>query len=339
MKWLYEAITMGMLVTFVFAVRQPLAAEPEIDFVNPSASVSWAEMLEFQARNPEYGREATEVPYMPAPPATEIGPNGTIAPPAAENPESASADAPAHRVPAVVTGFQALPDNNAAIPPDTMGTAGPNRLMVMLNTQVRIENKSGTALSTVSLSTFWTSMTGLSGNPFDPRVMYDRINSRWIAVVDADGNSTTSAVWPAVSSGSDPTGSWTFHALDADSTNTTWADFPNVGINSKWVAITNNMFTIDADSFVGVKMWVLEQSTLGSTLVQHIFATGFDSAGGFPSFTLSPALTYSAAESNMYIVDGNSYVLACTGTPLRRLSRITGAAASPSWSASPRLDH
>lgn len=322
-----------LLVTLVLTAGHAMAAEPENSVVNPSATVSWTEMLEFQARNPDYGEGASVVPYMPAPPAAEIGPNGTIAPPAAENPESAPADVQVPRAPSPVTGFQALPDNNVVVPPDTMGAAGPNHLMVMLNSQVRIQNKIGTAASTVSLATFWTAMTGLSGSPFDPRVMYDRINSRWIAVVDANGQSTTSAVWLAVSSGSDPTGSWTFYAIDADSTNSTWADFPNVGINSKWVAITNNMFTVSGNNFVGVKMWVLEQSTLGSTLAQHTFATGFDSAGGSTSFTLSPALTYSAAESNMYIIDGNQYTSG--GTPLLRLSRITGTASSPSWSAVP----
>ena len=35
----------------------------------------------------------------------------------------------------------------------------------MLNTQVRIASITGTTMSTVSRSSFWTSGTGLAGNP------------------------------------------------------------------------------------------------------------------------------------------------------------------------------
>mgnify|MGYP003347047236 CR=1 FL=1 len=94
----------------------------------------------------------------------------------------------------MVTGFQGLGDSNSSIPPDTMGAVGPSHVVTMLNTQVRIQDKSGTTLSTVSLSTFWTSSTGLSGSPFDPHVIYDSLSSRWIAVADANAGTATIAI-------------------------------------------------------------------------------------------------------------------------------------------------
>jgi hypothetical protein len=68
--------------------------------------------------------------------------------------------------------------------------------MTMLNTQVRIQNKTGGVTSTVSLDTFWTSGT-------------------------------------------------------ADVGNVNWADLPGFGVNDLWIAITNNMFTVAADTFSG----------------------------------------------------------------------------------------
>src|SRR5688572_29639458 len=38
--------------------------------------------------------------------------------------------------PAPTVSFQALPDNNTSIPPDTHGAVGPNHVMTVLNTQV-----------------------------------------------------------------------------------------------------------------------------------------------------------------------------------------------------------
>ncbi|HUZ07760.1 MAG TPA: hypothetical protein VMV89_09770, partial [Candidatus Paceibacterota bacterium] len=46
--------------------------------------------------------------------------------------------------PAPATSFQGLGDNNTLTPPDTDGAVGPNNVMTMLNTQVRIQNRSGT---------------------------------------------------------------------------------------------------------------------------------------------------------------------------------------------------
>lgn len=140
------------------------------------------------------------------------------------------------------------------------------------------------------LSTFWTSGTGLSGSPFDPKIRYDAGTGRWIATVDADARSAASAVWFAMSASSDPTGSWSFFAFIADGSGTTWADFPGFGFNSTWIAITNNMFSVAADTLVGVTMWVIDKSTAlaGGPLTVTTFPTSFS---GF-TFALKPAVTF-----------------------------------------------
>jgi len=57
--------------------------------------------------------------------------------------------------PSPTNSFQALDDNNTSIPPDTDGAVGPNHVMTMLNTQVRIQNRTGTTnYSTVALSSW-----------------------------------------------------------------------------------------------------------------------------------------------------------------------------------------
>jgi len=108
------------------------------------------------------------------------------------------------------TGFQALPDNQSGIPPDTMGAVGPNHVVTMLNSQMRIQNRVGTIISTVTLTNFWTApQTGLSGSPFDPHVVYDTLSKRWIATCNANAKNVTSQVWFAISATIDPTGVWT----------------------------------------------------------------------------------------------------------------------------------
>jgi len=234
---------------------------------------------------------------------------------------------------ALITNFEALPDNNTAIPPDTDGAAGPNHLMVMLNTQVRIQTKTGTSLSTVSLSSFWSS---LSGSPFDPKVLYDPIHSRWIAVSVANPGSTASRVFFAISSTNDPTGQWSFYSFDADPADTIWADYPGIGVNNTWIAITNNMFRVSPpQSFRGAKMWVIDKVsalTPGGPLTLTVFPQGFDLSGGVSGSTLQPCQTF-GSESVLYIVDNSGWISG--GVFLLRLSRITGTGSSPSWSVVP----
>jgi hypothetical protein len=162
--------------------------------------------------------------------------------------------------------FEALPDNNTVIPPDTHGAAGPAHLMTTLNSQVRIQNKSGGIISTNSLDGFWSVLTG---DPFDPRVHYDALSGRWIAICVANSETDSSEVYFAISDNSDPTAAWTFYAIDADpAAGGPWADYPTVGFNEKWIAITANMFT-PAGSFDGPKMWVIDLHAPALHLLQH----------------------------------------------------------------------
>ena len=222
----------------VFAL--PAAAETTIT-VEPAGRSNWTELVQRSRSQLSVPRSQRAVPFMPAPAPREVG-----EPARAIVPDSSAPSAPpsgqASGAPSVDDSFPALPDNGLVIPPDTMGAAGPSHLMVMLNSQVRIQDKTGSAVSTVNLSDFWTNGTGLVGDPFDPRLIFDSIDDRWLATVDADGQSKSSAVWFAISDNDDPTGSWTFYSFDADAANLQWADFPGFGVNSTWIAITNNMF-------------------------------------------------------------------------------------------------
>jgi len=252
--------------------------------IEVAGTVSWQEMLHYEANHSIEPEPPTMAPYMQPPESRELPATGgsdrklPSAPPIPLDP------------PTTLSSFAGLGDNNTSIPPDTMGAVGPNHLMIMLNTQVRIQNKTGANLSTVTLDTFWTSGTGLSGNPFDPLIIYDSLSNRWMAIVDADSRQATSSVWFAISDTSDPTGNWTFYGIDADSGDTLWADFPDIGVNSTWIAITNNMFTNALDIFSGAAMWVIDKSTAlaGGPLTVTTFTAGFDVAGGLGGFTLRP---------------------------------------------------
>jgi hypothetical protein len=331
-----------VLVGFALITANPLAAqEPEKLTLSPAGSASWNDHLDFQQAKPDFGKEPKVIPFMPRPAPQEGG--DAIVPPRPVTPSAPEPLSGAGKslIPAT-NGFQALLDDASTIPPDTMGAAGPNHLMTMLNSQVRIQDKTGTDLGTVTLSTWWTSGTGLSGDPFDPRIIYDSLTGRWMAVVDANVlDLTNSTTWLAISQTNDPTGAWLYYSMNMESPNANalWQDYPDIGTNQYWISITNNMFD-GAGSFAGLGHITIDKTTLGGALTFYIWPQGFDNWGGFSGFTLRPALTFDPAEEVLYLVDGNFWAsYPGDGTPstgLIRLSQITGAPpGSPVWSFVP----
>jgi hypothetical protein len=136
--------------------------------------------------------------------------------------------------PAPGSSFRALDDNNTAIPPDTHGAVGPNHLMVVHNSQVRIQNRGGGVICTLPLYAFWASLGPFNFNNtsvFDPRVLYDPDSNRWVFTAGADNVSVTSRVLVGVTQTSNPMGNWNLYSIEADPAHLVWADFPGIGFN------------------------------------------------------------------------------------------------------------
>src|SRR5439155_16438603 len=143
--------------------------------------------------------------------------------------------------------FQALDDSLTVIPPDTQGAVGPNHIMTTLNDRIRIQTKTGDTLRTVSLRSFWRT----TNTTFDPKITYDPFNNRWIFVALTNPETSSSMILLAVSQTNDPLGIWFILRIKADSTATSWADFPSIGFNNKWFVIQTNMFGIGTNFFNG----------------------------------------------------------------------------------------
>jgi len=326
------------------AAAQPVAGQPVI---SQPVTVTWTQIESNSAMIPALLKAPPVVaPFMPAPADIQISaypgtpPAGSVRSAQALLPGPVSAavqlSAPAPLAaggalaPALGGGFLGLGDNGRSIPPDTMGAVGPRHVMTMINSQVRIQNRAGVIISTVSSSAFWAA-AGLE-RPFDPHLVYDTLSNRWIATCDAAPKLAASKVFFAISKTSDPTGVWKFYSFVADAAGVNWADYPGFGVNSKWIAITNNMFPVAGGFGVGVKMWVIDKSTAlaGGALTTTVFPTGFAGNG----FTLKPAVTFDATEPNLYIVH-NGISSGGGATDYFQLSRLTGTAAAPRWSNVP----
>jgi hypothetical protein len=238
----------------------------------------------------------------------------------------------ATQVAPIVRSFQALPDNGATIPPDTDGGVGIEYIMTFLNSEIRVQNRTGTALSTISYSAFWSPVGALTLS--DPRVLYDPGTGRFYASSIADFETGNSAVLLAVSDNGNPMSTWKYFRIDADPTNVNWADFDDLGYNQTWIAITANMFTVANNSLSGPAIWVIDKSTAlsGGPLTYSYFPIGSDNFGGSSGFAIRVCQTFDA-QPKLYLVDNPNRTTG--GVHQLRLTEISGTGPAPVWNATP----
>src|SRR5688572_1365465 len=228
------------------------------------AVVNFTELARRQAQQPAQApaRKLHHAP-MPGPGRFRVpgGVRGTELPRALDS--TAAPPAPLEASPSPAANFAALGDANTSIPPDTHGAVGPNHLMVTLNTQVLMQNRTGAAAQgPVSLDSFWVSV----GNPdvFDPKVLYDHLSGRWMFTAMANSRSVNSAVLIGVSQTSDPTGNWNLFSIDADAdtdpVTAAWADYPSMGYNKDWIVVNVNMFPVTGNGFAGTRLYVFKKA-------------------------------------------------------------------------------
>ena len=227
--------------------------------------------------------------------------------------EAAALPSAAPPSPAPTASFEALPDDPLTTPPDTHGAVGPDHLMVTLNSQVRIQDRSGNALSTVTLFDFWQGLSaGGEDAPFDPRVVYDPYADRWITT--GVGNNYRSLL-VGVSQTGDPTGSWNLFRIDPDPL---LVDFPTLGFNKDWIVVQGAMFTSTFQ--YSSRIWVFGKANLYAGGTGSFTSISGEGIGGWPAVTLDPDV------SALYLVSGWNGNL--DGNGVLRLSTITGSIGS-----------
>lgn len=166
--------------------------------------------------------------------------------------------------------------------------------MLTLNTQVRIQSRTGSNISTVSLSNFWNGMPGASGT-LDPYM------EKWVFVAVSGSSSSSSKVMEAVSQTDDPTGGWNRYTIDSDPNNTGWLDYPSIGFNKKWLVVTGNMFS-NGGNYQNNAFFVISLQDL----YDGISNAQYTRIEYNPSFTIVPALTYDEELEDIYLISNYS---------------------------------
>src|SRR4029453_1807752 len=222
-----------------------------------------------------------------------------------------------------------------------MGAVGPTHIVTVSNNMIRIQDRNGVQISRQTISSFWSGIAlegGAAVSAFDPKILYDRFNNRWIFVASANAQRLSSAALIAVSASSDPTGIWFRYAIDADPAATpsegVYIDFPSLGFNKNWIVLMEDVFNYGpSNSYFWTFIYFIDKAAIYAgpgTLSTNLFSDNvsnctapFEGKLGC-GFTMAPAITEDNTTDTEYLVeDWDS-----TAAQLR-LTKITGTPSAP----------
>ncbi len=253
MKATSSCVSWGLVLLVLVSGAAPVASR----VVGPNAGLAPAGASE-RTMEISAGALAAALSQPPAPPAS----------PAPAPVPAAVAPAPGGLAgsPVIVSGWDGLhfgTDNgisNLWVPPDVQIASGPNHVVEMVNLLVGIYTKQGSQVSVTALSTFFN-----SGSDFisDPKVQYDAGSGRWFASLT---DISATQVLLAVSTSSDPTGSWRVYQVPGAPTGEC-LDQPILGLGGTTVILSVNVFTHTRTSpctnpFLGAQYWVINKTDL-----------------------------------------------------------------------------
>lgn len=196
------------------------------------------------------------------------------------------------------------------IPPDPHAAAGPDHLVSVVNVMIQIRDKyTGASLFLDSLQDFFTDGLGTEGPvtfTFDPKVLYDQYEDRWVVVtLEQTESPNTSRMFVAVSDDENPLGDWYMTVFDSSITigsTVYWADYPGFAVDDQAIYITANLFSFGSNFGGGVRLWIIDNGVGSNGLYDGgvaAVAAHDPYAGGGLNVTTQPAHMYGTVPGNL----------------------------------------
>lgn len=137
-------------------------------------------------------------------------------------------------MPTPIQSFDGQPNLYGVFPPDTNGDVGRNHYIQIVNSGFQIFNKTGASLyGPANTNTIFSGFGGLceTTNDGDPIVLYDLMADRWLVSQFAGvfiSNDTHQCY--AISTSSDPLGSWYRYDFHISPTANAFQDYPKIAV-------------------------------------------------------------------------------------------------------------
>ena len=192
--------------------------------------------------------------------------------------------------PTILNSFPGVPmsDTSRPFPYDANIAAGPSHLAAVVNSALRIFDKSGNSLKYIDIYN-WYLHTGMpkASNIVDPKIRYDHFAHRWIMVwialnETADHNPQFlpgAYFFISVSDDANPLGTWYNWAIPSSTNGNTdagnWADFDGVGFDKDALYITSDQISFSAGGIMYTKIRIIPKNQLLANKTDSLHWTDF----------------------------------------------------------------
>ncbi len=215
--------------------------------------------------------------------ANEIA-NGTYPDPSSTEVESVTAETPL-----VISSFEGNGFDGWSPPDNDMAISDNGYIVSVINSAVRYYNEDGVALGPDTPFENLFAGLGVSAFLFDPKVLYDPVEDKFIMIVLSGNNSATSELVVGFSVSENPLDGWHFYTFDGDFLDGNWFDFPNIAISAHDLFITGNLFTNNSNFAQSVMLQIKKEEAFVGGNVDWEYFNDITAGDGFDAFTIVPA--------------------------------------------------
>ncbi|MBU1718200.1 MAG: hypothetical protein KKA07_03915, partial [Bacteroidetes bacterium] len=162
--------------------------------------------------------------------------------------------------PIVHRNFEGNVFSNSVPNDNTMAISNSGKLVSAINTNIRFYDIALDSLeATISLTAFSDTLQ-LNNSQYDPKLIYDPSEDRFIIVYLAGNKDSTSNIIVGFSTSPDPTQTWNLYYLPGNPLNdTSWSDYPAIGLTGDELFITMNLLENEGEWQTAFKQSVIWQ--------------------------------------------------------------------------------
>lgn len=189
-------------------------------------------------------------------------------------------------------GFDANPLRSWTPTDNALAVSDSGILVSAINYGIQYFDTNGTALGPELTWSDFINDTLLNQAKYDPRIIFDRQHQRFIVVLLHGFSSATSRILVCFSKTANPLNGWHVYALPGNPYNdTTWSDYPNIGVSKNELFINCNRFG-DAPTYRFKETYLyqigLAEGCAGQALSYGLW-NGISTTDGLPGITLCAA--------------------------------------------------
>lgn len=189
--------------------------------------------------------------------------------------------------PVVLSSFEANEQGGWSPPDNDMAISDDGYIVSVVNSAVNYFDSEGNSLvGEITFSNLFSSL-GLSNFLFDPKVMYDPVEDKFIMVCLSGNTPEESNVIVGFSVSQNPMDGWHFYTFGGSWMQGNWFDYPNWAISDTDLIISGNLFNGGFDQVAILQIDKTEAFTGGTVEWEHFNNVQTGTGGG--SFNVVPA--------------------------------------------------